>query len=86
MEELSQQDKSRSVSESISRLRVSRFGEMSEAVMRYFCLSLLVLVTLCGCATDKEGNKLNAWQTLKSWDDSMGDTENRLAAKTYEGY
>lgn len=54
--------------------------------MRYLCLSLLVLVTLCGCATDDEGNKLNAWQTLKKWDDSMDSTEQRLAAKTYEGY
>lgn len=54
--------------------------------MRYLCLSLLVVVSLCGCAKDENGNGLNAWQTLQKWDSSMDDTEQRLAAKTYEGY
>jgi len=47
--------------------------------------SLLVILTaLCaGCATDPEGKRLNAWQTMQKWDDSMSETEARLQNKNY---
>jgi len=45
---------------------------------------LLILTALCaGCATDPKGERLNAWQTMQKWDDSMGDTEARLQNKNY---
>lgn len=50
--------------------------------VKWILLSLAAVV-LAGCATDEHGNKLNAWQTMKKWEESMETTEDRLQNKTY---
>lgn len=50
--------------------------------VKWILLSLLAVI-LTGCATDEKGNKLNAWQTMKSWEESMENTEDRLQSKSY---
>jgi len=46
-------------------------------------LLCVLAALLAGCATDENGNKLNMSQTLKKWEDSMQNTEDRLQSKTY---
>lgn len=58
-----------------------RFSRLVKGV-KWILLS--VFAVLCaGCATGENGEKLNAWDTMKKWEQSMDATEDRLQAKSY---